>query len=69
MNGKDRMGQSDGSSLRLEKDHPFLLNMRCSLVLLYVRYKKKIKSTFKYTTAKHQPFDCFVERHNLRTTQ
>ena len=52
MNGKDRMGRSDGSSLRLEKDHPFLLN-RCSFVLLYARYKKKIKSTFKYTTAKH----------------
>ena len=38
MNGKDRMGRSDGSSLRLEKDHPFLLNMRCSFVLLYARY-------------------------------
>ena len=54
MNGKDRMGQSDCSSLRLEKDHPFLLNVRCSFVLLYARYKKKFfKSTFKYTTAKH----------------
>ena len=56
MNGKDRMGWSDGSSLGLEKDHPFLLNVRCSFVLLYARYKKKkkkIKSTFKYTTAKH----------------
>ena len=54
MNEKGMMGWSDGSSLRLEKDHPFLLNMRCSFVLLYVRYKKKnFKSTFKYTTAKH----------------
>ena len=42
MNGKDRMGRSDGSSLRLEKDYPFLLNMRCLFVLLYARYKKKI---------------------------
>ena len=42
MNGKDRMGRNDGLSLRLEKDHPFLLNMRCSFVLLYARYKKKI---------------------------
>ena len=39
MNGKDRMGRKDGSSLRLE-DHPFLLNMRCSFVLLYARYKQ-----------------------------
>ena len=38
MIGKDRMGRSDGSSLRLEKDHPFLLNMRCSFMLLYARY-------------------------------
>ena len=54
MNGKDRMGPSDGSSLRPEKDHPSLLNMRYSFVLLYARYKKNIfKSTFKYTTAKH----------------
>ena len=37
MNGKDRMGRSDVSSIRLEKDHPFLLNMRCSFVLLYAR--------------------------------
>ena len=29
--------------VRLEKDHPFLLNMRCSFVLLYARYKKKKK--------------------------
>ena len=43
MNGKDRMGRSDGSSLRLE-DHPFLLNMRCSFVLLYARYKQIILS-------------------------
>ena len=35
-----RMGRSDGSSLRLEKDYPFLMNMRCSFVLLYARYKK-----------------------------
>ena len=50
MNGKDRMGRSNGSSLRLEKDHPFLLNMRYSFVLLYARYKKKkITLTFKYT--------------------
>ena len=42
MNVKDSMGRSDGSSLRLEKEHPFLLNMRCSFVLLYARYKKKI---------------------------
>ena len=41
MNEKDRMGRSDGSSLRLEKDHHFLLNMRCLFVLLYARYKKK----------------------------
>ena len=40
MNGKGRMERSDCSSLRLEKDHPFLLNMRCSFVLLYARYKK-----------------------------
>ena len=33
------MGRSDGSSLSLEKDHPFLLNMRCLFVLLYARYK------------------------------
>ena len=43
MNGKDRIGRSDGSSLRLE-DHPFHLNMRCSFVLLYARYKQIILS-------------------------
>ena len=37
MTGKDRMGRSDGSSLRLKNDHPFLLNMRCLFVLLYAR--------------------------------
>ena len=47
MNGKDRMGQSDNSSLRLEKDHPNLLNMRCLFLLVYTRYKK-VKSTFKF---------------------
>ena len=41
MNGRDRLGRSDGSSLRLEKDHPNLLNTRCSFVLAYfTRYKK-----------------------------
>ena len=54
MNGKDRMGRSDGSSLRLEKDHPFLLNLRCSFVLLYARYKKIFLSRLSFhTTAKH----------------
>ena len=42
MNGKDRMGRNDGSSLRLEKDHPNLLNMRCSFALVYTRYKNTL---------------------------
>ena len=58
MNGKDRMGRSDGSSLRLEKESfsseydVFVCVAVCKIPKKKKKKKKKI-STFKHTTAKH----------------
>ena len=59
MNGKDRMGRCDGSSLRLEKEsfsseyEVFVCVALCEIQKKKKKKKKKIKSTFKHTTAKH----------------
>ena len=52
MNGKDRMGQSDNSSLRLEKDHPNLLNMRFCFCWCIQDTKKLSRLSNLYTIAK-----------------